>query len=91
MPSPTTTLSPSQLAQDLGDRVREALGPDADAVEEVTVLAETPLDRHSQGGRYASAHTMEETEMTGDAVACTTEQALLGEGVRWDARRGELL
>jgi hypothetical protein len=34
---------------------------------------------------------MEGTEMTGDAVACTTEQALLGEGVRWDARRGELL
>ena len=27
----------------------------------------------------------------GDAVACTTEQTLLGEGVRWDARRGELL
>ena len=24
-------------------------------------------------------------------VACTTEQTLLGEGVRWDARRGELL
>jgi phenylalanyl-tRNA synthetase alpha chain len=31
--------------EDLGDRVREALGPDADAVEEVTVLAETPYDR----------------------------------------------
>ena len=28
-------------AEDLGDRVREALGPDADAVEEVAVLAET--------------------------------------------------
>jgi sugar lactone lactonase YvrE len=27
----------------------------------------------------------------GDAVACTTEQTLLGEGTRWDARRGELL
>jgi sugar lactone lactonase YvrE len=26
-----------------------------------------------------------------DAVPCTTEQAVLGEGVRWDARRGELL
>jgi sugar lactone lactonase YvrE len=26
-----------------------------------------------------------------DAVACTTEQTLLGEGARWDARRGELL
>jgi sugar lactone lactonase YvrE len=25
------------------------------------------------------------------AVSCTTEQTLLGEGVRWDARRGELL
>jgi phenylalanyl-tRNA synthetase alpha chain len=31
--------------EDLGDRVRAALGPDADAVEEVTVLAETPADR----------------------------------------------
>jgi phenylalanyl-tRNA synthetase alpha chain len=31
-------------AEDLGDRVRESLGPDADAVEEVTVLAETPYD-----------------------------------------------
>jgi phenylalanyl-tRNA synthetase alpha chain len=31
--------------EDLGDRVRDALGPDADAVEEVTVLSETPQDR----------------------------------------------
>ena len=29
--------------------------------------------------------------MTDHAVACTTEQAVLGEGARWDARRGELL
>jgi phenylalanyl-tRNA synthetase alpha chain len=35
----------ADTAEDLGDRVREALGPDADAVEEVTVLAETPPDR----------------------------------------------
>lgn len=27
----------------------------------------------------------------GVTVACTTEQTLLGEGARWDARRGELL
>ena len=27
----------------------------------------------------------------GSAVACTTEQTVLGEGVRWDARRDELL
>jgi phenylalanyl-tRNA synthetase alpha chain len=31
--------------ENLGDRVRDALGPDADAVEEVRVLAETPSDR----------------------------------------------
>ena len=31
--------------EDLGDRVRDALGPDADAVEEVVVLAETDPDR----------------------------------------------
>jgi phenylalanyl-tRNA synthetase alpha chain len=31
--------------EDLGDRVRDALGPDADAVEEVAVLASTPHDR----------------------------------------------
>jgi phenylalanyl-tRNA synthetase alpha chain len=30
-----------EAAEDLGDGVREALGPDADAVEEVAVLAET--------------------------------------------------
>jgi sugar lactone lactonase YvrE len=29
--------------------------------------------------------------VTGEAVACTTEQTMLGEGARWDARRGELL
>ena len=29
--------------------------------------------------------------VTGDAVACTTEQTVLGEGARWDASRGELL
>ncbi len=29
--------------------------------------------------------------MTSDAVACTTDQHLLGEGARWDARRRELL
>jgi phenylalanyl-tRNA synthetase alpha chain len=33
------------VAEDLGDRVREALGPDADAVEEVAVLAETPYEQ----------------------------------------------
>jgi phenylalanyl-tRNA synthetase alpha chain len=31
----------AEVAEDLGDGVREALGPDADAVEEVAVLAET--------------------------------------------------
>jgi sugar lactone lactonase YvrE len=29
--------------------------------------------------------------MTSDPVACTTEQCQLGEGTRWDDRRGELL
>ena len=29
--------------------------------------------------------------VTSDAVACTSEQTLLGEGARWDARREELL
>jgi sugar lactone lactonase YvrE len=29
--------------------------------------------------------------MTGEAVACTLNQAVLGEGLRWDARRHELL
>ena len=29
--------------------------------------------------------------MIGDAVACTSDQHVLGEGARWDARRGELL
>ena len=29
--------------------------------------------------------------MRPEAVPCTTDQALLGEGARWDARRGELL
>ena len=29
--------------------------------------------------------------MTGEAVASTTEQTMLGEGARWDVRRGELL
>jgi phenylalanyl-tRNA synthetase alpha chain len=34
-----------EAAEDLGDRVREALGADADAVEEVTVLAETGYEQ----------------------------------------------
>jgi sugar lactone lactonase YvrE len=29
--------------------------------------------------------------VTGDAVACTINQAVLGEGLRWDARRSEVL
>ena len=29
--------------------------------------------------------------MTSEAVACTITQAVLGEGLRWDARRGEIL
>jgi hypothetical protein len=32
-----------------------------------------------------------EPAQDGNAVACTAEQTLLGEGVRWDARRSELL
>ena len=35
----------TDTAEDLGDRARDALGPDADAVEELTVLAETPYDQ----------------------------------------------
>ena len=37
--------------------------------------------------------TAEPTEPgpTPAAIACTTEQTILGEGARWDARRGELL
>ena len=31
------------------------------------------------------------SQRNGQAVACTAEQTELGEGVRWDARRGELL
>ena len=27
----------------------------------------------------------------GGAVACSTKQTQLGEGIRWDARRGEML
>jgi phenylalanyl-tRNA synthetase alpha chain len=41
----SVVVAADDAAEDLGDRVREALGPDADAVEEVAVLAETPSDR----------------------------------------------
>ena len=41
-------------------------------------------------GDVAKATAEREADV-GDAIACTTEQTLLGEGVRWDARRGELL
>jgi phenylalanyl-tRNA synthetase alpha chain len=49
MPAITRDLSVAVDAKDdveeLGDRVREALGDDADAVEEVTVRSETPHDQ----------------------------------------------
>jgi phenylalanyl-tRNA synthetase alpha chain len=49
MPAITRDLSVAVDAEDdveeLGDRVREALGDDADAVEEVTVRSETPYDQ----------------------------------------------
>ena len=35
--------------------------------------------------------TTECPERDGQAVACSTEQTQLGEGIRWDGRRGELL
>jgi phenylalanyl-tRNA synthetase alpha chain len=38
----SVAVEPDDTAEDLGDRVREALGPDAAAVEEVRVLSETP-------------------------------------------------
>lgn len=38
-----------------------------------------------------SASLSDRTANHGGAVACTSEQTVLGEGVRWDARRGELL
>ena len=37
------------------------------------------------------AYQTAEKRRTGAVVSCTTEQTVLGEGVRWDARRGELL
>jgi hypothetical protein len=41
----SVVVAADDTVEDLGDRVRDALGPDADAVEEVTVLTETPYDR----------------------------------------------
>ena len=41
----SVAVAADDTVEDLGDRVRDALGPDADAVEEVAVLAETPHDR----------------------------------------------
>jgi phenylalanyl-tRNA synthetase alpha chain len=41
----SVAVAADDTVEDLGDRVRDALGPDADAVEEVTVLAEMPGDR----------------------------------------------
>jgi phenylalanyl-tRNA synthetase alpha chain len=41
----SVAVAADDAVEDLGDRVRDALGPDADAVEEVAVLAETPYDR----------------------------------------------
>jgi phenylalanyl-tRNA synthetase alpha chain len=41
----SVAVAADDTVEDLGDRVRDALGPDADAVEEVAVLAETPSDR----------------------------------------------
>jgi phenylalanyl-tRNA synthetase alpha chain len=41
----SVAVTADDTVEDLGDRVRDALGPDADAVEEVAVLAETPHDR----------------------------------------------
>ena len=41
----SVAVAADDTAEDQGDRVRDALGPDATAVEEVTVLAETPQGR----------------------------------------------
>jgi phenylalanyl-tRNA synthetase alpha chain len=41
----SVAVAADDTVEDLGDRVRHALGPDADAVEEVAVLSETPPDR----------------------------------------------
>src|SRR6266498_1919299 len=42
-------------AEQLGDRVRELLGPDAEAVEEVAVLAQTPYDELPDSARRRMA------------------------------------
>jgi phenylalanyl-tRNA synthetase alpha chain len=41
----SVAVAAADTVEDLGDRVRDALGPDAGAVEEVAVLAETPHHR----------------------------------------------
>jgi phenylalanyl-tRNA synthetase alpha chain len=41
----SVAVAADDTVEDLGDRVRHVLGPDADAVEEVAVLSETPPDR----------------------------------------------
>jgi phenylalanyl-tRNA synthetase alpha chain len=38
----SVAVAADDLVEDLGDRVRDALGPDADAVESVEILQETP-------------------------------------------------
>jgi len=41
----SVAVAADDTVEDLGDRIRDALGRDADAVEEVAVLAETPHGR----------------------------------------------
>jgi len=52
------------------------------------------LRRRARGGRLRIGRSPRPpggARMTGAAVPCTTEQTVLGEGARWDARRDELL
>ena len=64
----------ADTAEDLGDRVRDALGPAADAVEEVAVLAETPYDQlpTQAVARLASA-PIRRTSWSGSSCATSSE------------------
>ena len=57
-------------------------------------LARDPRASPEAGDPRVSARMTDQATnrpVGGSAIACTVEQTLLGEGVRWDARRSELL
>ena len=93
--SPSASCALASTSSRVIARSTSSAAPGQRAYYATRILLQNGFDARTVSGGMLSTHpampSRARREPPAGAVACTTEQTVLGEGARWDARRGELL